>query len=191
VVLGALLSTAVVAVAAFIQQRLFQYQVAMLDRICLFHPSTGHLLPFQNLCHLQAHQVAAGFTPSSPFVTFPAPLIATFFSPLHEAGLVESDHTQEKTLANRDSFGRMSPVTASASADDHFGMNVSASQAFRDVDSNRGRIMQLEQQLRDSLAIEERLKRQLDDAKVRARHPNRRRQLDTLAATEYHNNAFV
>ena len=61
----------------------------------------------------------------------------------------------------------MSPITTSALADDHFGSSYQSLHASRDADSNRSRVLQLEQQLRESIAIEERLKRQLEDARVR------------------------
>jgi hypothetical protein len=65
----------------------------------------------------------------------------------------------------RDSAGRMSPIT-SAPQDDHFGSyQAGQSQAARDADSST-RILHLEQQLRDSVAVESRLKRQLEEAKV-------------------------
>ena len=112
---------------------------------------------------------------------------------MHEFAPPESDRPQDKTparisindnaqrsvdvMAQRDFPGRMSPITTSALADDHFGSSHQALHASRDADSNRSRVLQLEQQLRESIAIEERLKRQLDDAKVRA--PPQRQQCKT------------
>jgi predicted RNase H-like nuclease (RuvC/YqgF family) len=70
----------------------------------------------------------------------------------------------------RDSAGRMSPIT-SAPADDHFGSYQTGSHAAREADSS-SRVLQLEQQLRDSVAVESRLKRQLDEAKVSVLPPS-------------------
>jgi hypothetical protein len=64
----------------------------------------------------------------------------------------------------------MSPIT-SAPADDHFGSYQSGSQAAREADAS-ARILHLEQQLRDSIAVESRLKRQLDEAKVSVPPPS-------------------
>jgi hypothetical protein len=60
----------------------------------------------------------------------------------------------------------MSPIVTSALVDDHHGSSHSGLHASHSAESNRTRIMQLEQQLRDSITSEERLKRQLDIAKV-------------------------
>ena len=90
-------------------------------------------------------------------------------SPTHEAAPFESDHPHDRPPTVRDFTGRMSPIVNSALADDHLGSSHSGLHASLSVDSSRSRILQLEQQLRDSITSEERLKRQLDIAKVRAR----------------------
>lgn len=141
----------------------------------LFHPSIARLLLCQNLHHLLAHQVEIGskrnqipslstaeFNSHSVLLPFPV------FSPLHDLAPLESERPHDKTPATRDFSGRMSPITTSALADDYFGSSHQALHASRDSDVNRSRVLQLEQQLRDSIAIEERLKRQLEDARVRA-----------------------
>jgi hypothetical protein len=89
-------------------------------------------------------------------------------SPLHEATALDPDHPLERTPTTRDFSGRMSPISTSALADDYLGSSHSAPlSSSHHADASRGRVAQLEQQLRDGFAAEERLKRQLDNAKVR------------------------
>jgi hypothetical protein len=103
------------------------------------------------------------------FNSHSALLLFLVFSPLHDLAPLESERPHDKIPATRDFSGRMSPITTSALADDYFGSSHQGLHASRESDVSRSRVSQLEQQLRDSIANEERLKRQLEDARVRAR----------------------